>query len=82
MDDLEVHEILLKAAIEYSRLDEALVLATLNDPEWERYRDSRVHNWRRYIEDSLKKTWEHLSTQARLAAFIGAARSADSENWE
>lgn len=50
------------------------------DPQWEI--TNKVHNWRNYIPESLKKCWTAMSLEGRMVLYLMANHQATNEEWE
>ena len=50
------------------------------DPQWE-IKD-KVHNWRNYIPENLKKCWTAMSLEVRIVLYLMASERASKEEWE
>jgi hypothetical protein len=42
----------------------------------------RVHDWRNYVPDLLRRLWGELSDEARLATWCVCEELADAEDWD
>jgi len=42
----------------------------------------RVHDWRNYVPDELRKLWPHLSEETRMVVAICCEHQASNEDWE
>lgn len=67
---------------ELSRLigDDGLVLARLENPQWES--TNGRHDWRRYIPEDVQDLWLELPLEARMVALLMAEAQANLEEWE
>lgn len=70
-DSLEAFEIIIG--------DDKVKAEEIANPEWS---DEKIHNWHTHISDELKAFWKTLSFDAKVAAYVVAKASADSEEWE
>ena len=53
---------------------------TVNVPHFEE--KNRVHNWRNYIPQPIKKHWGELPEETRILLFVLAEEQTDYEEWE
>lgn len=70
---------------ELSRLigDEELVLAHLENPQWEQVGWLEpCHNWRHHIPEDVQDLWSRLPLEARMVALLMAEEQASAEEWE
>lgn len=49
-------------------------------PDWDRV--SRVHDWKNYINDDLRKAWSSFSIEQRRIIANNADEIASRENWD
>ena len=57
-------------------------LAEIDNPEWEKYKHDRVHNWRNHVLEEHKELWNELSLETRTAIYFMAEEQAGDEHWE
>lgn len=50
-------------------------------PEWNS-ETTRVHDWRNYVGENVRRIWPALSYDTRLAIALDAQEMADREEWE
>ena len=43
---------------------------------------NRVHNWRNYISDKVKKMWDTFTLEQKIALVEQADEQADKEEWD
>ena len=49
-------------------------------PAWEK--GGKVHDWRNYIPDDIRRLWPRLSQDARVVAVVIADMQAEKEEWD
>lgn len=49
-------------------------------PDWDER--GRVHNWKTYIPEDVRASWDALGYMGRWAAYRVAREMADSEEWD
>lgn len=52
----------------------------LNNPQWEN--TQRIHDWRNYIPQEIRKLWDSLSEDSKMMAYYIAEEVATKEDWE
>jgi hypothetical protein len=78
MDDLDCFEKLL--AIANPENDPDFVKQKLYDVWWSE--GSKTHNWKNYVPDEVKESWQNLSVLGMLSVYIMANKQADAEDWD
>ena len=79
---LKVRENLLQAASDASdtRWMWGSLTSMLFNVKWEKL--SKIHDWRNYVDPSIRGVWNVLSDHGRIAVYIGAVKQASTENWD
>ena len=52
----------------------------LKRPNWRD--EDRVHNWRNYVDNRIKKVWSCLDDDVRIHIYIQARTKAEAEVWD
>lgn len=52
----------------------------VRNPDWKQ--KGRVHNWRNYISDSIKKSWDTIPIEAKYVFVIMAEEKSSDEDWD
>lgn len=52
----------------------------VNNPNWKE--KGRVHNWRNYISDSIKKSWHSIPIEAKYVFVIMGEEKSSNEDWD
>jgi hypothetical protein len=61
--------------------DADVLIPPLSDPPlWEKA--ERVHDWRNYVGENVRRIWDTLTTEQKLAIGLDAQEQASRENWE
>lgn len=56
------------------------ILNELNNPNWKD--GGRVHNWKNYVDDSIKKIWPSLTKNEKIIIAFYAQQKAYNEDWD
>jgi hypothetical protein len=52
----------------------------ITDPQWDRA--SRVHDWRNYVSDEVRKMWDSFTEEQKRALYRQSDELAYAEEWE
>ena len=55
-------------------------IETMYDPKWKEA--GRVHDWRNYVGDALRRNWDTFSIETKLVVLSMAKEMANSEEWD
>lgn len=66
---------------EYNQLmDEFNPPSDWYNPEWEKY--GRVHNWRNYANEGLKREWDNFTGRQKIIISSALEDIANNEEWD
>lgn len=55
-------------------------IADYAEPKWDEY--ERVHGWRNYVNEELRRIWPTFSDEQKLAVARNARDIASQEDWD
>lgn len=50
------------------------------NPTWDDV--GKVHDWRNYVPDGMRKDWQEMDYETRIAVYVMAEARADTEAWD